>query len=94
MPSAHVIRIPRTDTTEGDDAFILGEVSPSGSKALNLKFVATEGEEPYVVKRECLPTEPSLPFLALQPARSHGRSSGSSGVGANMLYPFAVYGWL
>ena len=41
-----------------------------------------------------LPTEPSIPFLALRPARSHDRSSGSSGVGANMLHPCAVYGWL
>ncbi|KAK1761167.1 DNA repair protein XRCC4 [Echria macrotheca] len=48
--NSHIIRIPRTDTTEEEGAFILGEVSSSGSKPLNLKFVATEGEEPYVVK--------------------------------------------
>ncbi|KAK4237651.1 hypothetical protein C8A03DRAFT_44531 [Achaetomium macrosporum] len=47
MPSSHIIRIPRTDE---DGAFVLGEVTPSGSKPLNVKFVATEGEEPYVVK--------------------------------------------
>ncbi|KAK3343891.1 hypothetical protein B0T25DRAFT_615217 [Lasiosphaeria hispida] len=44
-----IIRIPRTDTDE-DGAFILGQVTPAGSKPLNLKFVATEGEEPYVIK--------------------------------------------
>jgi hypothetical protein len=49
MPSSHIIRIPRTDE---DGAFVLGEVTPSGSKPLNVKVVATEGEEPYVVKCE------------------------------------------
>ncbi|KAK0705114.1 hypothetical protein B0H67DRAFT_371789 [Lasiosphaeris hirsuta] len=44
-----IIRIPRTDADE-DSAFILGQVTPAGSKPLNLKLVATEGEEPYVVK--------------------------------------------
>ncbi|KAL2160346.1 hypothetical protein VTH06DRAFT_1519 [Thermothelomyces fergusii] len=47
MAASHIIRIPRTDE---EDSFILGEVTPSGSKPLNVKFVATEGEEPYVVK--------------------------------------------
>ncbi|KAK4120813.1 hypothetical protein N657DRAFT_658176 [Parathielavia appendiculata] len=47
MVSSHIIRIPRTDE---EGAFVLGEVMPSGSKPLNVKFVATEGEEPYVVK--------------------------------------------
>ncbi|KAL2116831.1 hypothetical protein VTJ04DRAFT_8999 [Mycothermus thermophilus] len=46
-PSSHIIRIPRTDE---DGSFVLGEVTPSGSKPLNLKLVATEGEEPYVLK--------------------------------------------
>jgi hypothetical protein len=49
MASSHIIRVPRTDE---EGAFVLGEVIPSGSKPLNVKFVATEGEEPYVVKRE------------------------------------------
>ncbi|KAK3997110.1 DNA repair protein XRCC4 [Cladorrhinum sp. PSN332] len=45
---SHIIRVPRTDE---DGSFVLGEVTPSGtSKPLNVKFVATEGEEPYVVK--------------------------------------------
>ncbi|KAK4043583.1 hypothetical protein C8A01DRAFT_43524 [Parachaetomium inaequale] len=47
MASSHIIRVPRTDE---EGAFMLGEVTPSGSKPLNVKFVATEGEEPYVVK--------------------------------------------
>ncbi|SPQ27468.1 bdc80d05-6224-4c4c-ab1c-f5205987abb5 [Thermothielavioides terrestris] len=47
MASSHIIRVPRTDE---EGAFVLGEVIPSGSKPLNVKFVATEGEEPYVVK--------------------------------------------
>ncbi|KAH6622978.1 hypothetical protein F5144DRAFT_595236 [Chaetomium tenue] len=47
MVSSHIIRVPRTDE---EGAFVLGEVTPSGSKPLNIKFVATEGEEPYVVK--------------------------------------------
>lgn len=49
MAASHIIRVPRTDE---DGAFVLGEVTPSGSKPLNVKFVATEGEEPYVVKCE------------------------------------------
>lgn len=51
MVSSHIIRVPRTDE---EGAFVLGEVTPSGSKPLNIKFVATEGEEPYVVKCEFL----------------------------------------
>lgn len=55
--SSTIIRIPRTDTDQEDD-FILGEVTHSGaggssagraSKPLNLKIVATEGEEPYAL---------------------------------------------
>jgi exosome complex RNA-binding protein Csl4 len=49
MASSHIIRIPRTDE---EGSYVLGEVTPSGSKPLNVKFVATEGEEPYVVKCE------------------------------------------
>ncbi|KAK4165029.1 hypothetical protein QBC43DRAFT_41708 [Cladorrhinum sp. PSN259] len=46
--TSHIIRVPRTDE---EGSFVLGEVTPSGtSKPLNVKFVATEGDEPYVVK--------------------------------------------
>lgn len=55
MVTSRIIRIPRTDE---EGSFILGEVSSSGSKPLNVKFVATEGEEPYVVKRESLNPSP------------------------------------
>ncbi|KAK4455593.1 hypothetical protein QBC34DRAFT_70703 [Podospora aff. communis PSN243] len=48
--ATRIIRIPRTDTTSSETAFILGEVGPPGSKPLNVKVVATEGECPYVVK--------------------------------------------
>ncbi|KAK1777882.1 hypothetical protein QBC45DRAFT_177750 [Copromyces sp. CBS 386.78] len=55
--SSTIIRIPRTDTDQEDDC-ILGEVIHSGTggssargsnKPLNLKIVATEGEEPYAL---------------------------------------------
>ncbi|KAK3683727.1 hypothetical protein B0T22DRAFT_258145 [Podospora appendiculata] len=51
MAPSQLIRIPRTDTGE-DGAFILGEVTPTGSasKPLTVKLVATEGEEPYMLK--------------------------------------------
>lgn len=49
MASSKILRVPRTDSGE-DDAYILGEVTSLGSKPLNVKLVATEGEEPYVVK--------------------------------------------
>lgn len=49
MASPHIIRVPRTDE---DGANVLGQVTASGSKPLNVKVVATEGEEPYVVKCE------------------------------------------
>jgi len=53
--ATRIIRIPRTDTKDEEEAaFILGEVGPPGSKPLNVKVVATEGECPYVVKRKFL----------------------------------------
>ena len=45
--SSLIIRVPRTDQ---EGAYILGEVTSTGSKPLNVKLVATEGEEPYAVK--------------------------------------------
>jgi len=50
-PSSQILRIPRTDTGKDGD-YILGEVTTSGSKSTSIKFVATEGEEPYVLKRK------------------------------------------
>lgn len=55
MVASHIIRVPRTDE---EGAFVLGEITPSGSKPLNVKFVATEGEEPYVVKCKSLMSAP------------------------------------
>ncbi|KAK0741706.1 hypothetical protein B0T21DRAFT_118638 [Apiosordaria backusii] len=47
MAASHIIRIPRTDQ---EGAYVLGEVTPSGSKPLNVKFVATDGYAPFVIK--------------------------------------------
>lgn len=47
MPSESkdwVIRIPRSDTT---NEFVLVYIAP-GKTSLDLKFIATEGENPYV----------------------------------------------
>lgn len=53
MPTSHIIHIPRTDA---EGAFILGEVTSSGgSKPLNLKIDATEGDAAYSVKRKHTP---------------------------------------
>lgn len=50
MPSSHIIHVPRTDA---EGAFILGEVTSSGgSKPLNLRIDATEGDAAYSVKRK------------------------------------------
>ncbi|KAK0670056.1 hypothetical protein QBC41DRAFT_99023 [Cercophora samala] len=47
MAASHIIRIPRTDQ---EGAYVLGQVTPSGSKPLNVKFVATDGYAPFVIK--------------------------------------------
>ena len=78
MAPSHIIRVPRTDE---EGAFILGEVTPSGSKPLNVKFVATEGEEPYVVK------------CALSTLFSPTRPSGASRTGGSHVV-HALSTWL
>ncbi|EED15069.1 conserved hypothetical protein [Talaromyces stipitatus ATCC 10500] len=40
-----VIRIPRSDNT---NEFVLIYIAPTGKAALDLRFIATEGENPYV----------------------------------------------
>ncbi|MDI1487828.1 MAG: hypothetical protein OHK93_007101 [Ramalina farinacea] len=45
MAAAQVLRVPRIDS-EGD--FVLVNVSSNGSKPLDLKIEATEGESPYI----------------------------------------------
>ncbi|VBB83804.1 Putative protein of unknown function [Podospora comata] len=47
MATPHIIRIPRTDQ---EGAYVLGQVTPSGSKPLNVKFVATDGYAPFIIK--------------------------------------------
>ncbi len=52
MASSRVLRVPQSEV---DGAFVLVQVSSSGSKTLDLKLVATEGEAPYVIKRQFSP---------------------------------------
>ncbi|KAJ4025201.1 hypothetical protein NW752_002669 [Fusarium irregulare] len=51
MAPMHVLRFPRNDDTT---AFVLLQVTPKGSKPLDLKLVGTEGEEPYVASYEAI----------------------------------------
>lgn len=70
MSSVHILQFPRADNDEG---FVLIQVTCAGSKSLDLKLVGTEGEEPYMVKRECirisslfsLPLQASFPIFGL-----------------------------
>ncbi|KAK0706559.1 hypothetical protein B0T26DRAFT_789687 [Lasiosphaeria miniovina] len=50
MAAFQIIRILRTDAADDEGVCVLGQVTPSGSKPLNVKLVVTEGEEPYAVK--------------------------------------------
>lgn len=45
MDEQHILRIPRSDDPEN---FVLINVRKTGKSALDLKLVATEGEDPYV----------------------------------------------
>jgi hypothetical protein len=60
MASSRVLRIPQS---EADGAFVVVQVSSSGSKPLDLKLVGTEGEVPYVVKRKSLVQFPVKSFF-------------------------------
>lgn len=44
-----VLRIPQSESDEG---FVLVQAQSKGTKLLDLKLVGTEGEAPYVAKRE------------------------------------------
>ncbi|KAH8706643.1 hypothetical protein BGZ61DRAFT_450252 [Ilyonectria robusta] len=46
MAPTRILRFARTDDTS---AFVLLQVTPKGSRALDLKLVGTEGEAPYTV---------------------------------------------
>ena len=45
MASEQIFRFPRSDS-EGD--FIIANITTNGSSPLDLKILATEGENPYV----------------------------------------------
>ncbi|KAJ0338321.1 hypothetical protein COL922a_005770 [Colletotrichum nupharicola] len=46
MASGHVLRFPRSDK---EGAFVIVHVTPTRSKALDVKLVGTDGVEPYAV---------------------------------------------
>jgi hypothetical protein len=50
MASTHVLRIPVSGNK--DCPFLLIQVSSSGPKRLDLKLEATEGNAPYILRRE------------------------------------------
>ncbi|KAH8888379.1 hypothetical protein GQ53DRAFT_264429 [Thozetella sp. PMI_491] len=47
MASLSILRIP---TEDGDERFILAQVASTGSRTLDVKLVATEGQAPYTTK--------------------------------------------
>ncbi len=49
MTTEHILRVPRSDS-KGD--FVLINVTSNGKSALDLRLLATEGESPYVARRE------------------------------------------
>ncbi len=58
MESLNILRIP---SEEGNGGFVLVQVTSSGSKALDVKLVATEGQAPYTAKRKTISQNPPLP---------------------------------
>lgn len=52
MAPTRILRFARTDDTS---AFVLLQVTPKGSRALDLKLVGTEGEAPYTVSCKSSP---------------------------------------
>ena len=62
-----ILRIPRSDSP---DSFVLVNVTRTGKSELDLKLVATEGEDPYVGSGMCgLGVAPLLIFALLDKAR-------------------------
>ena len=49
MATEHILYLPRSDNSE---ECVLVSVSSGGSSSLDLKLLATEGESPYIAKRE------------------------------------------
>ncbi|KAK1847535.1 mitotic apparatus protein p62-like protein [Colletotrichum chrysophilum] len=58
MASGHVLRFPRSDK---EGAFVIVHVTPTRSKALDVKLVGTDGVEPYAVSCELHARHPALP---------------------------------
>ena len=53
MASQHILRLPRNDS-EGD--FVLVNVASNGGSPLDLRLLATEGENPYeATSEQCVP---------------------------------------
>lgn len=53
MAPSRVLKFDRPDAQRDESPFVLLEAKPRGSKALDLKIVATEGEFEYSTTREC-----------------------------------------
>ena len=47
MATEHILHVSRSDS---DGEHVLVNVSSTGSSALDLKLLATEGESPYIAK--------------------------------------------
>lgn len=58
MASTRVVKFPRSDDAS---SFILVQITPKGSKPLDVKLVGTEGEEPYVASCKSSHFHPSKP---------------------------------
>ena len=59
MESLNILRIP---SEEGNGGFVLVQVTSSGSKTLDVKLVATEGQAPYAAKCKTISPNPPSPF--------------------------------
>ena len=53
MAPSRVLKFDRPDAQRDESPFVLLEAKPRGSKPLDLKIVATEGEFEYSTTREC-----------------------------------------
>lgn len=52
MASEHILRVPRSD---GEGDFVLVNVASNGDHPLDVKILATEGENPYGTTSELDP---------------------------------------
>jgi len=51
MAHPHLLRIPRSDLSDG--AAVLVKVEPRAHNTLDVKLIGTEGENPYVASSTC-----------------------------------------